>query len=115
MPGRRRSRAPIRTSARGRRPSRFPALCRWAVYIAVPAALWLSINREKLAQLFEYERDFERTRRETEKLEAELAALAVEKRDLAEGGFTTEKVIRERFGMIRPGERVILIDSRNGS
>lgn len=80
------------------------------VYLAVPFALWLMHNYETLTEYFTARAHRDQNKIEVTSLEREFASLLNEKRQLEVGGFATEKAIRERLMMVRPGERVMFIE-----
>lgn len=85
-------------------------LIRWSVAAAALAVLWLVVNFPVLRDYFEARGRRNENKREVTQLERQLSGLEEEKRELDTWGFPAEKAVRERFKMIKPGEKVILLD-----
>jgi len=100
--------AEIRTS-----PPSF-AIIKWIVYVTIPAVVWFGVNYQTLRNYLSSQNGLDQNKIEVAKLEKEYKKLQLEKRQLETGGFSTEKTIRERFKMVRPGERVIFIEPTPG-
>lgn len=101
----------------GHLPSRgfvFPrpfVVVKWTIYLVAPAALWAAHNYRTLEDYFDSRGEMRRNRAEVASLEQERDRLLAEKRKLDVGGFAAEKAVRERLMMVRPGEKVILLES----
>jgi cell division protein FtsB len=93
------------------RPTSLPfILVKWLAYLAVLFALWLAFNYDTLRDYFSSQTLMRQNQAEVAALESEHKRLNEENKQLEVGGFEAEKVIRERFKMVRPGERVIFIE-----
>lgn len=84
-------------------------LFKWAFLGAAISSLWLAVNYDRLKDYFEARARRSEINRRVETMERQYSQLQEEKIQLERWGFSAEKVIRERFKMARPGERVILI------
>lgn len=87
------------------------ALLRWGIIIVLLAILWVASHYEALQTYFtarerrqEYSEQVNRLQQEQGRLQAEQAALR-------SGGFQTEKAIRERLLMVKPGEKILFIET----
>jgi hypothetical protein len=93
-------------------------LLKWAFLGAAVSSLWLAFNYDRLKDYFEARVRRSDINRRVESMERQYSQLQQEKSELEKWGFSAEKVIRERFKMSRPGERVIIIEppsSESGS
>ena len=87
------------------------ALVKWVVVFICALVLWVALNHATLRQYFA-----QRERRDTHVAEVKhlkqvLGRLDQERQQLRTGGFEAEKAIRERFYFVRPGEKVIFIET----
>lgn len=87
------------------------AWARRIVYVVILAALWLALNANAVTDFLAARIQRNENKRSVIELEREFSELSDEKRALESGGFPAEKAIRERFKMIRPGERIIVLES----
>ena len=87
------------------------AWARRLVYVVILAALWLALNANTVTDFLAARIQRNENKRSVIELERKSSELSDEKRALESWGFPTEKAIRERFKMIRPGERIIVLES----
>lgn len=83
---------------------------KWLAYSAILLAIWLGFNYSVLRDYFDARALRNENRRAVAELNRQVSSLLEEKAQLETWGFSAEKAIRERFKMIRPGEKVILLD-----
>lgn len=95
--------------------ARAGALTRWLSIGAVLLGIWLALNYTTLREFFEARHLRNDNRRQVSQLEQKYFQLVQEKRDLEQFGFPAEKAIRERFKMIRPGEKLMIIETPDSS
>jgi hypothetical protein len=94
---------------------RLPSLLvKVASYIFVGGALMLYINYPTLQEYFRARARRESYRESVAALKKEYDKLLREQSELKNGGFETEKTIRERLMMVKPGERILFIDPPAG-
>lgn len=86
------------------------AFLKGAAFLACFAGVWFAFNYSTLREYFEARRSRNGNKHDVQELERNFSALVKEKRQLEKWGFSAEKEIRERFKMIRPGEKIILIE-----
>lgn len=87
------------------------ALLRWVFYVSAAAVIWLLFDYPLLREYLDA-----RQRRDEYKV---LVRHETERRDnlkaehdaLREGGFPAEKAIRERQRMVKPGEKVLFLET----
>lgn len=90
---------------------RLPSLAiKIASYAFVGAALMLYINYPTLQEYFQARQRRESYSESVAALKKEYSRLLREQAELKNGGFETEKTIRERLRMVKPGERILFID-----
>lgn len=90
------------------RPSR---LIPWALFFLLLAVAWLAVNYTTLQRYFA-ERERRNTYRETVvRLQQQQQQLQNEQAALQAGGFPAEKAIRERLMMVKPGEKILFIET----
>lgn len=94
--------------------ARAGALSRWLVAASVLLAAWLAFNYGTLKEFFEARHLRNENRRQVSQLEQRYFHLVQEKRELEQLGFPAEKALRERFKMIKPGEKLIIIEAPGG-
>ncbi len=82
----------------------------WAAYLFIPAAIWIYYNYATLQAYFNERDRYNTYRTEVANLEKQQARLSDDLKSLKSGGFSLEKTIRERHGMIKPGEKVIILN-----
>ena len=83
----------------------WPLACLLAVSVC-----WIVLNYWKLQEYFSARDQRQRTRQTVGELERERARLLAERAALQGEGFATEKAIRERFLMVKPGEHIIFVE-----
>ncbi len=98
------------SAARAKFLSIFFTLIQWAAGLAVAGAVWFAVNHPSLSAYRASQSLLNRNKAEVHQMEEEFARLGDEKHQLEVGGFSTEKAIRERFKMVKPGEKVIFIE-----
>ena len=84
-----------------------------AVFPSVPSSVWiqwLALNANTVTDFLAARIQRNENKRSVIELERRFSELSDEKRALESLGFPTEKAIRERFKMIRPGERIIVLE-----
>lgn len=86
-------------------------LLKWIFLGVGVAGLWLALNYEGLKEYFEARARRNEVRQTVEAMDRQYSQLLQEKHELEQWGFTAERAIRERLKMIRPGERVLMIDT----
>jgi len=79
----------------------------FCIFLAI--AVWLVINRGNLLQFFNRYGERNKEQSEVNVLEKNLSDLEEQKKILELGGFENEKVIRERYLMIKPGEKIVIL------
>jgi len=85
-------------------------LVKWAGYLIIPAMLWVIVHFPTLQTYFREQDRLSDDRAVVKQLQLTQAQLQREKEDLKPGGFQEEKVIREKFRMTKPDERIIFIE-----
>lgn len=91
------------------------ALLKLAIYLTVPAALWIATNYPSIEEFFEARSLRDRNRAEVRRLETDRARLSEEAAEFRTGDArAVEKAARERHDMVRRGERVILLEPADG-
>lgn len=90
------------------RPAR---ILRWSLFLTVLVAVWVMINYNDLRAWFVVRDRRDNELHEKARLEQERDRLLKEQAQLQAGGFSAEKAVRERFKMVRPGEKIILIET----
>lgn len=83
---------------------------KWGFAAAAVSAFWLAFNYDKLNEYFEARTRRNEVKRAVQTMDEQYAELAQQKRELEKWGFSAEKAIREQLKMVRPGERVILLE-----
>lgn len=83
---------------------------RWVFLAVGVAGLWLALNYEGLKDYFEARARRNEVRQTVETMDRQYSQLLQERHELEQWGFTAERAIRERLKMIRPGERVLMIE-----
>lgn len=86
----------------------------WALCLIVPAGAWMVLNYSELQHFFHARERLEQYRTAVAKLEQQQVRLQQENQELQEGGFSMEKSIRERLFMVKPGEKILLIEAGSG-
>jgi len=79
------------------------------ISLCIALAIWLTINRNNLRELFTAYQMRNKERAEVRVLEKSTLKMEEDKQYLLKGEFENEKVIRERYRMARPGERLIIL------
>lgn len=72
--------------------------------------LWVAVNYQTLREFFQARQRRNETKLAVLDMERQYSSLEREKQALEAWGFPAEKAVRERFKMIRPGEKVILLE-----
>lgn len=80
-----------------------------ASVLVVLLLLWGAFHYPTLHSLLKAREQRDRYRESVAQLEREKAALLTERPSLQGGGFATEKAVRERFLMVKPGEHILLV------
>ena len=80
------------------------------IYLCIALAIWLTINRNNLRELFTAYQMRNKERAEVRVLEKSTIKMEEDKQYLIKGEFENEKVIRERYRMAKPGERLIILE-----
>ncbi len=83
------------------------------VFTLVAAGLWFVINRENLHEFSETHRNREKAQLEIAKTKQRIAQLRRQQQSLMFNGVESEKQIRERLQMHRPGEKVMLFENES--
>ena len=78
--------------------------------IFIAFALWLVINKGNVVQFFHHYNERNKELMSVRVLEKNIRDLEEQKKALEYGGFENEKIIRERYHMIKPGEKIILLE-----
>ena len=91
-------------------PPRPFTVIKWLVYVIVPVIFWMGLNFDTLRRYFAERALMRHNADEVARLEKEFGGLTDEKRKLEQGGFPAEKAVRERFKMVKPGEKVIFLE-----
>ncbi|MCE5228280.1 septum formation initiator family protein [bacterium] len=86
-------------------------MVRWLAVVAGCLLLWIVINYEPLREYFAMRDNVEANRETNARLERQRNDLMKENEALQAGGFPAEKAIRERLLMIKPGEKVYMIQT----
>lgn len=79
------------------------------IYLCIALAVWLVINRNNLRELFTAYQMRNREKAEVQVLEKSIKKMDEDKQYLLKTDFENEKVIRERYRMAKPGERLIIL------
>ena len=79
------------------------------ICLCIALAIWLTINRNNLHELFTAYQMRNKERAEVRVLEKSTIKMEEDKQYLIKGDFENEKVIRERYRMAKPGERLIIL------
>jgi len=99
----------IREFFRGNRPICYLSLLLLGIILIV----WLSINRRNLRECLSSYRIRNRELAKVESYQKRIQDLREEKRLLESGMEENEIAVRERFRMVRPGERLVLVEREN--
>lgn len=86
-------------------------IVRWFAVVAACLLLWIVINYEPLREYFTMRDKLGSYTQTNDQLERERNDLAKEHDALQAGGFPAEKAIREKLLMVKPGEKVYVIES----
>ena len=70
---------------------------------------WLFLNRQNIQELIYNYHLRHKVLSETQVLEKDIEKLTQQKTDLIKGDFESERLLREQFKMVLPGERLIVI------
>jgi cell division protein FtsB len=79
------------------------------IYLFIILAIWLVLNRNNVRELFIAYQMCNRQLAEVRVLEKAIQKMEEERQFLIKGEFENEKVIRERYRMAKPGERLIIL------
>ncbi len=71
--------------------------------------LWGAFHYPTIHSLLKAREQRDRYRESVAELEREKATLLTERPSLQAGGFASEKAVRERFLMVKPGEHILLV------
>lgn len=101
-----------RRSRRRRRRRTHPLLrmLKVVLLLAVILAIWIAANLPALRDYAMVRQKRDRVRVEVANLEEAIAERKLEKEQLQDPGFGDEAVARERFQLIKPGERIIFLE-----
>jgi cell division protein FtsB len=91
--------------------SRF--LLKAVAFTVVLCALWLFFNLGTLRELLDTNAQRKQEQDQIEVLRKRIENLKGQQRSLLAGGIETERQVRERFRMHKPGERVIFLEPDN--
>lgn len=85
------------------------ALLRGLAYLMAGTVIWLILNYSTLQNYFAARERLQTYEREVSRLQDQQSRLIEERAQLQAGGFPAEKAIRERFHMVKPGEKIIFV------
>ena len=79
------------------------------ICLCIVLASWLFFNRNNMRELFTAYQMRNKERSEVRVLEKSIEKMDEDKKFLLKDDFENEKVIRERYRMAKPGERLIIL------
>lgn len=97
-----------RTRRRG--PSAIFRLIKITVLLAVVGSTWVAANLPALRDYIETKQKRDAAKAEVERLRHEIDARKIEREQMQERGFGDEAVARERFQLIKPGEKIVFLE-----
>jgi cell division protein FtsB len=86
-------------------------LIRWGIFLAGLVFVWGVINFHKIQAYFAAHERRNNHLEAVAELKKERDRLTREQTALEAGGFPAEKAIRERFIMVRPGEKILFVET----
>ena len=84
-------------------------------FVFLALAIWLVFNHSNLLQFFHHYSERNKEIAEIKVLEKNILDLEEQKEILETGGFENEKIIRERYRMIKPGEKIVIVEREDNS
>jgi len=100
-------------AAYARRPSRGSRLLsglKVLLFVSIPCFVWLAANVGALDEYLQALRRRDQIRSQVEKLQADTAQMEDEEGQLEKRGFADEAAARERFRLVKPGEKIVFLE-----
>lgn len=97
---------------RQRRPSILFRIVKIVVVTTVVVVAWVAMNLPVLGEYVAGRQKRDKVRAQVAKLQEEIELRKIEKEQLLDRGFGDEAVARERFQLIKPGEKIVFLEER---